>query len=80
MRQSTVRQRLSFGESLAWHTVQALTAALRHLWRASQNAGWRLARQRTRRALAQLDDRMLADVGITREQALREAEKPFWLP
>ncbi len=36
------------------------------------------ARARQRRILAQLDDRMLRDIGKTRGQALREAGKPFW--
>lgn len=31
-----------------------------------------------RRALAELDDRMLRDIGVTRRQALRESRKPFW--
>lgn len=35
-------------------------------------------RARQRRLLAELDDRLLADIGITREDALREARKPFW--
>jgi uncharacterized protein YjiS (DUF1127 family) len=37
-------------------------------------------RSRERRELCELltDDRLLADIGITRGQALREAEKPFW--
>ncbi len=33
---------------------------------------------RQRRALAELDDRMLRDIGVTRSQARREAAKPFW--
>lgn len=37
-----------------------------------------LARSRERRALAQLDDRALKDMGITRKQANAEAAKPFW--
>jgi uncharacterized protein YjiS (DUF1127 family) len=36
------------------------------------------ARARQRRHLAQLDDRMLRDIGKTREQALEESQKPFW--
>ena len=36
------------------------------------------ARARQRRILAQLDDRMLRDIGKTRVDALREAGKPFW--
>ena len=38
-----------------------------------------LTRQRTRKALAELQDQHLADVGISREQALAEAVKPFWV-
>ena len=33
---------------------------------------------RQRRALAELDDRMLRDIGATRSQAQRETERPFW--
>ncbi len=35
-------------------------------------------RARQRRALAELDDRQLDDIGISREQAQREAAKRFW--
>ena len=31
-----------------------------------------------RRALAELDDAQLRDIGITHEQAQAEASKPFW--
>jgi uncharacterized protein YjiS (DUF1127 family) len=39
-----------------------------------------MARQRQRHALADLaeDKHRLADIGLTREQVLREAGKPFW--
>ncbi len=37
-----------------------------------------LQRSRQRTALAELDDRMLRDIGVTRSQAEREAAKPFW--
>ena len=36
------------------------------------------ARARQRRCLAQLDDRMLRDIGKIRADALEEAGKPFW--
>ena len=36
----------------------------------------RLARQR--RALAQLSDQILKDIGLSRVDALREAARPFW--
>jgi uncharacterized protein YjiS (DUF1127 family) len=46
-------------------------------------SGWHLIatwieRVRQRRALAALDDRMLRDIGVTRAEAARETEKPFW--
>jgi uncharacterized protein YjiS (DUF1127 family) len=39
---------------------------------------WRHARWRQRQALLRLDDRMLADIGISRAQAIQEAKKSFW--
>jgi uncharacterized protein YjiS (DUF1127 family) len=40
--------------------------------------GVALERHRQRRALAELDDRLLDDIGITRSQAMSEANKPLW--
>ena len=37
-----------------------------------------IVRRHQRRALAALDDHLLNDVGLSREQARREAAKPFW--
>ena len=39
-----------------------------------------IERQRQRRALLRLDDRMLRDIGLTRADVEREADKPFWRP
>jgi uncharacterized protein YjiS (DUF1127 family) len=36
------------------------------------------ARARQRRHLAELDDAMLRDIGLTRDEARREARRPFW--
>ena len=47
---------------------QAIRAALREAWR----------RHRSRTLLASLDDHMLKDIGLTRADAEREAQKPFW--
>jgi len=38
---------------------------------------WR-RRLRERDQLGRLDDRMLKDIGITRAEALRLSDKPFW--
>lgn len=46
------------------------------LWLRSM-AKWRTNR-RIRRHLATLPDHLLRDVGLTREQAIREAERWFW--
>jgi uncharacterized protein YjiS (DUF1127 family) len=45
---------------------------LAHWWRAA------LERRRQRRALVALDDHLLRDIGISREQARTEAARPFW--
>ena len=37
-----------------------------------------MERRRQRRALAGLDEALLRDVGLTREDVRRETEKPFW--
>ena len=39
---------------------------------------WCSARSRQRQDLAQLDDRLLKDIGKTRQEAIAEAAKPFW--
>jgi uncharacterized protein YjiS (DUF1127 family) len=47
------------------------TARRRQVW-----IGFEKVRQR--RILLQLDDRLLRDIGLTREQAFREGQKRFW--
>jgi len=37
-----------------------------------------IALSRQRQALGDLDDRTLEDLGITRDQAVREARRPLW--
>ena len=39
--------------------------------------GWHL-RARSRAVLAELDDRLLADLGLNRADVMRECDKPFW--
>ena len=36
-------------------------------------------RWRQRQALLELDDQLLRDIGITRDEAIREAQKGFWI-
>jgi uncharacterized protein YjiS (DUF1127 family) len=37
-----------------------------------------MARRRQRQALAALNDHLLNDIGVSRNEARREAAKPFW--
>jgi uncharacterized protein YjiS (DUF1127 family) len=37
-----------------------------------------MERTRQRRALAGLDDHMLKDIGLTRNEAMQECAMPFW--
>ena len=37
-----------------------------------------IEKARQRGILKELDDRLLRDIGLTREQAMREARKRFW--
>jgi uncharacterized protein YjiS (DUF1127 family) len=39
-----------------------------------------LSRRRQRLDLAGLEDRLLADIGLTRADVARETAKPFWRP
>jgi len=48
---------------------------LRRLFRGFRQG---LERARTRRLLAQLDGRELADLGLSHTDRLNELEKPFW--
>ena len=62
-----IRSSLTFG---LWHVAPAKAPrpGLRAIWRAV----------RTRRELAAMDDRMLRDIGISRVDALREADRAPW--
>lgn len=66
-----IRSIPSLGPSLGpWHLAPsgAPRPGLRAMWRAIQ----------TRRQLAEMDDRMLRDIGISRADALQEAERLPW--
>ncbi|MBV8835148.1 MAG: DUF1127 domain-containing protein [Alphaproteobacteria bacterium] len=54
-----------------YHPIPRLVAGVRLV------AQW-IERVRQRQALATLDEVMLRDIGITRVEAARECEKPFW--
>lgn len=53
-----------------------LTEQLLILWNMVQRAQ---RRQRQRRMLANMNEHQLKDIGLTRADALHEAQKPFWI-
>ena len=57
----------SFGKFLIEAAAQALRTLL--IWQ---------ERDRQRHALAQLDARMLKDIGLSRAEVVLELRKPFW--
>lgn len=65
-------------------TVRTWSAMLGRATRAPRRAGVALwhwyARAHERRALMELDERLLRDIGVTRADAEHEASKPFWRP
>ncbi len=69
----TALSRALFGprETLASRSAQALRQVVATI------STW-IERDRMRRRLLNLDDRMLRDVGISRAEVHGEAAKPFW--
>ncbi|MGB7286423.1 MAG: DUF1127 domain-containing protein [Salaquimonas sp.] len=39
---------------------------------------WRAERYRSRKELLRMDDHLLRDIGITRDDAIEEAKRDFW--
>jgi uncharacterized protein YjiS (DUF1127 family) len=58
-----------------WSPGDALMQPVREM--AHQVHGW-IERSRQRRALQDLDDRLLNDIGLSRDEARRECAKLFW--
>jgi uncharacterized protein YjiS (DUF1127 family) len=61
------------------HATRAPGASLRDLLSRALDAidAWQ-ERTRMRRGLAMMDDRLLRDIGLTRDDVRLELRKPFW--
>ena len=75
-------RRFPMGALERWRGTVLLKAVLRLIRNTTASgrstiAGW-IERRAQRRALANLDDRLLNDIGKTRAEANAEAKKPFW--
>ncbi len=64
-------------EGVRLRVVASRTAEGREFGHSRWALFWR--RLSTRRALLSLTAEQLADIGLSREQALREAWRPFWM-
>lgn len=63
------------------HTAQIATRQMRRagaIPRLTTLMRAALAAHRQRQALSRLDDRTLADIGLTRDQAQAETSRPLW--
>jgi uncharacterized protein YjiS (DUF1127 family) len=70
-RQSVLKSHpASFRKKTGRHMLTSLIRTL-EIW---------LIRRDGRQELSSLDDEQLKDVGISREDVLREVSKPFWRP
>lgn len=68
MSHATQVLRLGRGPAITTAVLPPVLAALRRMHE----------RWHQRQDLRELDDHLLRDIGITREQAKHEASKPFW--
>ena len=59
-----------------WRLVEPPSVDAWHrFWRLAHHV---IARQRQRRALGELDERLLRDIGVSRAAARQESTKPIW--
>ena len=64
---------------ISWHGLrQSSDVAVRFALHLSSLLDAWSERRRQRRALLELSDHMLKDIGIGRGEAYREGRKPFW--
>ena len=61
-----------------WHDYPPHSGLRRALSALAAHAEACVSRARQRRALADLDDRLLRDIGLTAYDVTHEADKPFW--
>jgi uncharacterized protein YjiS (DUF1127 family) len=67
-------------DRLAWSPSWRHGRLMRLGGAAARAAWFWMERSRQRRALAQLDDHLLRDIGLTRDEARSECANPFWKP
>lgn len=63
--------------------TRTISLVLHHMVRNMASTGWTalaamVRAHQTRRLLAEMDDRMLADIGVSRGDASMEAARPAW--
>lgn len=58
--------------------ITTIADILQDAFELSRSCSHMAQRRRGRQALLELDDRLLKDIGVTREQAERQSRKWFW--
>jgi len=72
---SMAKSHLALKEHKKWRSLSAVMSVITDI---KNQAAMLSERRRQRRALAQLNDRLLEDIGLSAEAALTEIHQPFW--
>jgi uncharacterized protein YjiS (DUF1127 family) len=79
---TSIARRLSFRDTAPSALPHLKAWMSRHIAGTRSTVGRWFARSRQRRALREIAERndfhLLKDIGVSREEAFREADKPFW--
>ena len=75
-----ISERSTYMECVAITLTELLLAAYKRVAAIGLSTQAMARRARQRRALAELEDWQLDDLGLTRRAAQAEADKPYWMP
>ncbi len=68
----------NYSDQIAFNMSRAVSRAMANIGHVAATLSLWRSRRRERQALRKLEDHQLSDIGITKAEALEEANKPFW--